>query len=757
MSLPDDAQLGDMSLFELFRSELETHTGSLTDGLLKLERDSNNVSLIEPLMRAAHSIKGAARIVNINPIVQLAHGMEECFVAVQNNKIKFSHEQIDALLTQVDILCDVSKLPEAGLQTWLIEKVSVIAQAIAAATSIVNGTFVSAKTSGLIDIGLTPVENPAGITLPPDAQIERKRQTLHVSAENFDHLLALASEARVAANSLHPQMQALLRFKQKQNETIGLFKDLEQLLVSADSKLSATLKQRASEIRHKLNPLQLVLQERLDDLDVFERRLLRVSNAMFDEVLAVRMRPFSEGVGAFPRMVRDLAQNLGKQARLEIKGGEALVDRDILAKMEAPLNHLLRNALDHGLEMPEQRLAANKPAEGCIRIDARHIAGMMCISIEDDGRGVDLETIRTKVIQKKMVTPEMARQLSDSELLEFLFLPAFSLKQTVSELSGRGVGLDVVLDTVRELYGTVKLESMPGLGFRTHIILPLTRSIVRAVVVEIAGEAYACPITKIEQLLRVPTSAIHLLENKQFISLNGEHIGLISASQLLELNDRQRAISDISIILIGTGQHRYGLVVDAILGEHNLAVQSLEATFGKLRNIHAASLLDDGTPVLILDVEDILRSVDILLSEGRLNSISTGAGTSQQSAKRILVVDDSLTVREMERKLLTASGFDVTVAVDGIDGWNAVRSGEFDLVITDIDMPRMDGIELVSLIKKDVRLHALPIMIVSYKDRPEDRSRGLSAGADFYLTKGSFHDESLMEAVFDLIGAAREK
>ena len=228
----------------------------------------------------------------------------------------------------------------------------------------------------------------------------------------------------------------------------------------------------------------------------------------------------------------------------------------------------------------------------------------------------------------------------------------------------------------------------------------------------------------------------------------------MSASQVLELGQMRAADGELPVVVIGAGARRFALVVDAIRGEQSLAVQSLDPVFGKLQDISSAALLDDGAPVVILDVSDLLLSIDKLLGEGALDQLAHDSGREQRQAKRILVVDDSLTVREMERKLLLARGYLVDVAIDGIDGWNMVRSGGYDLVITDVDMPRMDGIELVALIKKDIHLHALPVMIVSYKDRPEDRARGMAAGADYYLTKGSFHDETLLEAVFDLVGAA---
>ncbi|MBC7858564.1 MAG: response regulator, partial [Burkholderiaceae bacterium] len=571
------------------------------------------------------------------------------------------------------------------------------------------------------------------------------------AAQNFDRLLSLASEARIHAHQIHPFIDSMQRFKRNQSSLIAAIEQLHEAIAGG---ADAGLKERSLAALQKTQPLKQALLQHVADLENHERRHLRVSQGLVDEVLALRMRPFRDGVHAFPRMVRDLARNLGKEVRLDIDGEDTLVDRDILTHIESPLNHILRNALDHGMESPAARLQAGKPAIGSIRIEARHRGGMLNIEIGDDGRGIDFEAIRRALIERAMVGAELAAALTPAELLEFLFLPAFSLKAAPDALSGRGVGLDVVFETIRQQNGTVLLSSEPGQGFRIALTLPLTQSITRALVLEIGGEPYAIPIVNVERVLRVAPAALHTLENKQFFDYHGEHLGLVSAAQVLELGQGAAGALDLPVVLIGAGARRYALVVEAIRGEQSLAVQALDPLFGKLRNIAAGALLDSGEPVLILDVPDLLLSIDKLLREGALQSLAGAAQALQRGVKRILVVDDSLTVREMERKLLQGRGFAVDVAIDGIDGWNAVRGGDYDLVISDVDMPRMDGIELVALIRKDPHLHALPVMIVSYKDRPEDRARGMAAGADYYLTKGSFHDATLLDAVADLIGEA---
>ena len=764
MSQPED--LSQFSMLDLFRMEAESQTLILTDGLLMLERDAGQTGAVEPMMRAAHSIKGAAAIVGLSVVVQLAHAMEDSFVAAQRGQLKLTPERIDVLLSGVDLIVQLSRLDDAGAASWLAANASQIEHTLGAIAGLAALPELpplpppmpaAPMRAAPMPPAALPLAQPlAPPPAPPPAPAATEealpaRARLKGQAQNFDRLLSLASESRINAHQMHPLIASLQRFKRNQSSLFAAIERLHDAIVRGDD---TGLREKSLLALHQTQPLKQFMVEHLTDVENYERRLLSVSQGMVDEVLALRMRPFRDGVQAFPRMVRDLARSLGKEAVLEISGEDTLVDRDILARMESPLNHLLRNALDHGMETAPERLAAGKPALGTIRLEARHRGGMLSVEISDDGRGVDLEKIRLAVLERKMANPGMAAALSPAELLEFLFLPAFSLKASANQLSGRGVGLDIVHETIRQQNGTVHLASSPGLGFRASITLPLTQSIVRALVVEVQGEAYAIPIVKVEKVLRLPQTAIHTLENKQFFDFKGEHLGLVSAAQVLELGQMDAGPPELAVVVIGRGRQSYALVVDAIRGEQSLAVQALDPIFGKMRDISAAALLDDGEPVLILDVPDLLLSIEKLLHEGGLHQLARPDQSGRRKVKRILVVDDSLTVREMERKLLVARGFEVDLAIDGIDGWNVVRSGDYDLVITDVDMPRMDGIELVTLIKKDLHLYQLPVMIVSYKDRPEDRARGLTAGADYYLTKGSFHDATLLDAVADLIGGA---
>ncbi|WJI51986.1 response regulator [Mesorhizobium sp. C089B] len=344
-------------------------------------------------------------------------------------------------------------------------------------------------------------------------------------------------------------------------------------------------------------------------------------------------------------------------------------------------------------------------------------------------------------------------------MLAFLFLPGFSMKAGLTDVSGRGVGLDAVQAMAKEVRGVASVSSEFGHGTRFQLQLPLTLSVLRTLLVDVDGEPYAFPLAAISKTLKLQRTEINVLQGRPHFRLNDRQIGLVTAREVLDRGEPGSEPNELSVVVVDAGRgDAYGLIVDRFLGERELVIRPLDPRFAKIKDISAAALMEDGSPVLIFDVDDLIRSVEKLASSGGFRALRRAAGGPEASRrKRVLVIDDSLTVRELQRKMLGNYGYEVEVAVDGMDGWNAVRSGPFDLVVTDIDMPRMDGIELVSLIRKDADLKNTPIMIVSYKDREEDRARGLDAGADYYLTKSSFQDEALIHAVVvDMIGEAAE-
>ena len=755
-------QMRDASLLELFSLEAEAQTQVLSTGLMALERNPTQADQLEACMRAAHSLKGAARIVGIDAGVSVAHVMEDCLVAAQEGRLLLRAEHIDALLRGTDLLLHIATpgdpAGEAAVPAFLAQMAGLLdpsAAPVPAALLLEPFTHVVAPPPG------EPVVSEPELEAEP--QLRRKagkrggeggERVLRVTADRLNSLLDLSSKSLVETQRLKPYLATLQRLKRMHGQGMRALDGLKTQL--EDSGQSVEVLDALAQTQRLLVETQQILQQQAADLDEFGWQASQRAQLLYDTALACRMRPFADVLAGQSRMVRDLGRSLGKQVRLQIDGDKTQVDRDVLEKLEAPLTHLLRNAVDHGIELPEQRLLAGKPEEGAIRLRASHQAGMLILELSDDGAGIDLQRLRRSIVQRGLSPAETVAQMSEAELLTFLFLPGFSMRDKVTEVSGRGVGLDAVQHMVRDLRGAIELTQQAGQGCRFHLEVPLTLSVVRSLVVEVGGEAYAFPLAHIERTLTVEAEQIVQIERRQHFWHEGRHIGLVAASQLLNRPSAPGDENNLRVVVIREREQLYGVAVERLVGERVLVVMPLDPRLGKVQDISAGALLDDGSVVLIVDVEDLLRSVEKLLSTGRLERIERGVqGGRGASCKRILVVDDSLTVRELQRKLLSNRGFEVAVAVDGMDGWNALRSEDFDMLITDIDMPRMDGIELVTLVRRDQRLQSLPVMVVSYKDREEDRRRGLDAGADYYLAKASFHDDALLDAVVELIGDAQ--
>ena len=768
MSVKDPDDLSDFSMVDLFRLEVENQSVVFMENLLALEQNPTDASRLGALMRAAHSLKGAARMVDLDAAVVVANELEEVFVAAQAGSLVLLSEHVDVLLRGVDLLQRIAQTPNGkmeteksggadGVQQFIrdLDKVRAV-EPFEAVKGIVESP--PSEATNAYKSLRTISQTKAAIVSPPsevnDAPPKHQR-FLRVTPENLNRLLALTGESLVESRRLVPFSKSLLRLKREHNELAQILDRIRESL--SREKLNEQAEAQVAQARVQLVRCREDLSKRLLELEEFHRRSANLSHRLYDEALACRMRPFADGIQGFPRMVRDLARDLGKQARLEIQGPGTYVDRDILEKLEAPLTHLLRNAIDHGIELPEVRRAAGKPVEGTIRLEAQHSAGNLLIAVSDDGRGIDLADLRKTIVQKKLTAPEAAEQMSESEVLEFLLLPGFTTKQTVTEISGRGVGLDAVQAIVREVRGGIRIWTDLGSGTTFQMRLPLTLSIVRALLVEIGNEPYAFPLVHINRALKVARKDIAVVAGRQHFRFEDQQIGLIAADKIFGGAPGNHSSEQVSVVVIGNKANRYGVVTEKFLGERELVIKPLDPRLGKIKDISSGAILDDGSPVLIVDVEDLIRSVEKSIEAGTLGGVQSGTNEEMvKRPKRVLVVDDSLTVRELEKKLLQSRGYEVEIAVDGMDAWNAARTGHFDLAITDVDMPRMDGIEFVTLIKKDSNLKSLPVMIVSYKDRAEDRRRGLEAGADYYLAKASFHDEALLQAVINLIGEAKE-
>lgn len=776
---------------ELFAEELADQLEILNASLLQLESDPSSLGSRDSLMRAAHTIKGAARMVGLTPIERFAHALEELLVvglAVEPAAAgpgqppvaaSLAAPVVELLLSGFDRLAALSQGGPQELAQRLAQQTEALdslgaqltAQARQLASAKPAATAAAQAHAAAADETAAAMADP----LAPERVVK-------VDAQQLNRIAALAGEAMVAVRWLQPYADALQQLRSRQRELAELIARWQPGPGGAG---------QLALIREKEGQCQQQLLRQLEDLEAYARRSNTIAHRLYGEVLNANMRPFHEGLVGLPRLVRDLAASLGKQVRLEIVGRSTLVDRDILRRLEAPINHGVRNAIDHGLETPAARRAAGKPEQGLLRLEALHRGGMLSITISDDGAGVDLEAVRRRGLERGLIEPGSENDLTEADLLALLPRPGFSTARQLSEVSGRGVGLDVVQTMAREVGGSLRLSTAAGVGTSLHFQLPLTLSVVRTLLVRIGGEPYAVPLARLDQIVAVPLSAIHRHEGKASLQLDGRAIGLIGSQPLLGLPLPTRLGDPLPVMVLSDQGQSYGLVVEEVLGEQDLVVRPLDPRLGAVPGLASAALLGDGAPILVLDVGDLLRLMQEGLASGALPPLPlphgpaasaqaaggvlrasgeadppgmglgqgavtpavTAGNAAARQARSVLVVDDSRMVRESLGRTLEGRGYRVGKAADGQEALDKLQAGDFDLVVSDVEMPRLDGIALVRRLRAmDQPLASLPVLILSTRDGEADRIAGLEAGADRYLAKGGFREDMLQEAVQDLIG-----
>ena len=753
--------LGGFSMFDLFQTEVQQHCACLADGLIALEQNASDPKMVEPLMRAAHSVKGAARIINLDGAIGLAHSMEECLVRIQKGTEIPTASRIDELLRGSDILRSLADhKSEDEARAWLEQEAGpisalaeglnlppkagvsaavVIAAAVTPAPAAIPAAPAATPAPAVVKVANPPAATPSAASAPSAAS----DAAVLVSSSSLERLLQLSGEALVEARRLESIRRTLTRAKIAQRQLTAALDSLQVTGRHAGDAMTAVATSRDA------------LDEALHQVEDHLRRGEELASALHNEAVSSRMRPFGDACGGLARSVRDVARTLGKEVRLIIAGEQVPVDREILRQLEAPLGHLVRNAIDHGIESPEERVAAGKTRQASLRVEARHHAGSLIVEVREDGRGIDRTNLRARIISKKLSEASIVETLGDAELFDFLFLPGFSTATAVTDISGRGVGLDVVQSMAHSVGGSIEVRSSPA-GTSFAMRLPVTLSVVRAAVISIAGETYALALARLERIDRIARSELKTVEGRLTTVIRGEIVGLVHATEILQLkaSTQSESADELAIVSVLAGSRTVGFVVDSFLGEEDLVVRRMDARLGDVAHVDAASIRENGDLLLILDADDLVQSALQLLEQGKLRGDEGRAAISKRKQRRVLVVEDSITVREVERQMLLRAGYAVDTAVDGMDGWNAVQKVKYDLVVSDVDMPRMNGIEFVRKMRADRRYETLPVVIVSYKDREEDRIAGLEAGASAYLTKGSFQDQSFLQTIADLIGAA---
>lgn len=754
----------DQSLLELFAREAEPQMALVVQRLLELEQAPDSQPLVDELLRALHSLKGAARVVGLDPIVRVVHAMEDCLALVRDRRLSVGSGEVDVLLRAADGIQAMARQAPRDLAAWLESHRSVvpdILESLAHLVAQVRDPLKVRKTSppgaGAAEAGAAqPLMSAGTASMPASSSLPQPSSepdpagmawSKRWEAERLNRLMTLAGQALSDARWLGPlvdKLQALRRRHAEGDRLLGQLRGAEPgTAPSPVPGLVEDLSKLWADCADSLGSCCEALREH-------DRRTAQWSHRLYLEVLLARVRPFAEAVRRLPRLVRDLARATGKEVRLAIEGQGTRIDCEILERVEQLLMHLVRNAVDHGCELPEERRRAGKPLPAVVRVEAGVEAHELWIRVADDGRGVDLARLRDCVVRSGRASAEALARMNEAALLEFLFEPGFSLKECVTSDSGRGVGLDVVREAVHAMRGRIQVFTQPGCGTCFELRLPLTLSVVRTLVVEVATEVYAFPLDQVERVTRVMPEDVDGLGEQPFVRVQGQTVALVSLESVLGLEPRLSSAGPWWAVMVRTAQGMYGWLVDRCLGERELLLQPLDPRLGRFPGLSGTAVLEDGRPVVVLAPLELAAATQGARN-WRIEMRPARAAHPPAGQRRILAVDDSATAREMTRRLLTQRGYQADVAGDGWEAWQALHQHPYDLVLTDLEMPGLDGLELIRRIRRDPRLLHLPVILMTWRADEAGRRRGYEAGANVYVVKDGQVASMLMAAVERLL------
>lgn len=736
-----------------FLTECREHLAIMNSDLLSLEGDPENDEILGEIVREAHTIKGAAKMMGAEEIALLSHKMEDLFGEIKEKRASLGGDLADSLFKGFDGLSNLLKIFGGE------DAPAVDANALTAALDKYmphdDGEVAEPVQSEAKDLTQqAPRDDGAGRngvrTRKSDVMSRLKGETVRVNSRKIDELANLTSELLIS------------HIRQKDRELT-----VKNLLEAYKNQETALRSLRESLRAARMSGMYFPDIERLETgRQIMEGGLQRLYRAwrednsqmgtlvdnLTQEVLGIRMVPVSTLFDTFARPVRDLAKESKKEVELNIEGGETEFDRRMIEIIHDPMIHMIRNSIDHGIETPEARKAAGKPKVGVISLRARHEGEYVVIELADDGVGVDLEKVKAKAVKKKLITETKVDDMNENELLQLIFMPGFSTSDFITDISGRGVGMDVVRSKVEELKGIVFLQSVTGAGMTITLKVPLTLAMSRVMFVRAGGQPFAIPTTSIDEAVRVSANSVETIEGREAVSIRDHTIPLMSLAAIVGLPDKRKpADKKVPAVILNLGGQKIGLVVDELMYEHEVVIKTIGPHFKNVRNVAGATVLSTGEVVLILNPSDLLTAA----TSYRVAPASVPEERDLEPApqKRILVVDDSATTRELEKAILLSAGYYVDEAIDGIDALAKLKKASYDLLVVDVQMPRMDGLTLTKRLKTDKRFVDLPIVMVTTLEKEEDKRRGAEAGADAYIIKRAFDQASLLSVIEQLTAA----
>lgn len=744
----------------VFAVELAERVGMLNRQVQGLEgghadETARRAACDEPC-RVAHSLRAAARAADHRQIEQVAAALEASLVDGRDRAKPPTAAWFDRVYRAIDLLGVLQRSVLEGGEPpdqWA-EALAELGAAASGAPPVEPAERVDRVTP---DVTVAP-----GPREP--AAIRPAVENVRIAVDKLDALFAQAGELGVAHSRVNQRdldLRSLRRdgdaWRREWSNARGL-----RASVRRDWTLSGATSRAGRELGVLLQLMDRTDQQVLALLQRLEQQSVQlgldtlqlgvVKRAIQGDVMAVRVQPLATLATPLERALRDLTRTTGKEARLVFDGGDTELDRKILDLLRDPLMHMLRNAIDHGVELPEARVALGKPRQGTVQLTATQRGGMVEIDMADDGAGLDVARLRASAVSKRLLTESEASARDDAAVLELIFQPGFSTRTAVTDLSGRGVGMDVVRQHVERLNGQVSVSSTLGRGTRFNLTMPLTLATTRAVLVQDGGQLFAIPSAAIERSGRVRAQDLYILEGQRAVAVDGRAVAVVELASILERLTEQDQLQPTTwrwFFVLAQAERRVAIMTDGQLGEQEIVAKSLGWPLRRIRNVGGAAILGSGETVVILNPADLLKS--------GLKNVAAGVRSAptkpdaRRCPRRVLVVDDSLTTRSLVRSILEAAGYSVAVAVDGMDALAVVRREPIDLVVTDVDMPRMDGFEMTTQIRRDYRLRQMPVILVTSFDAPKDRDRGVAVGADAYIVKSGFDQDQLLATIGRLL------
>lgn len=777
--MPDKKDVLLERLLAMFRIEAEAHLKDISSGLLALEGkpvDTPAFDIIENMLRCAHSLKGAARAVNLAQVEEACRSLENVFSALKDKSLAVSSSLIDRLLRTVDALGTL-----VSGEGSMAERQKPLLTTI---TRQLDETLKSPIKEGRTGSSLSQAASPLSLLPPDESSATRADVSAYLRTSTPSHASATIRVPTVKLEKVLRQVEELLlpclTARQRAKElgeitaTLATWKKQRLQIQSAvriiDRELTSSLKDSPFQGQHELpkllkyldgEPLQMkALEERLGRLqrtiEQDQRALAGMTDCLIQDVKEMQLLPFSTLLDILPRFSRELAREQGKSLELVVSGGEVEIDRHILEEMKDPLIHLVRNCIDHGIEQPAARLARGKPSSGRITFAcSQSDSGKAEIRVADDGAGINVGKLKAAAHKLGVMSEEEMEQLGESELLALIFRSGVTTSPLITDISGRGLGLAIVREKVEALGGSIKVKSSTDTGTAFHILLPLTLTNTRGVLVHAGGQLFVIPSSSVERVVRIAKNEIQTVKNRETILVDEQPVSLVRLNDILELARNSAEMEPTHYlrgIVLSSGLGRVAFLVEEVLGEQEVVIKALLPPLKRVRNVAGVCMLGTGRVVPVLNVPDLLKSAVKASSATFISTQDSSAEKQGASSKHsILVVDDSITARTLLKHILESAGYRVTTAVDGVEGYTALKTGAYSLVVSDVEMPRMDGFALTAKIRADKQLAALPVVLVTALDSRDHRERGIDVGANAYIVKSRFDQSNLLEATRRLI------